>query len=328
MPYLMLLLLLLGALIGAQEPVPSSSTPQEATPAAAPEVVHVGMMVTRIDDLDMVDGSFVTTFWAWAKGRIQPLTWEADFELPEAREVAFSNAMDRQKDDLRSHIIKCQATIAKEWELDDFPFDRQRLRIRIESTDRTADALRLEPDLANTNVHPSIRAAGYYPVGITAVTGISRYDSNFGELDAASDALSYSYVDFVVELAHDGHKIFFKLFIATYAAFIVSFLTVLLAPDRLDAKLALVLTSFFAVIGNQYILDSMVHSQGGFNLIDKVQAATFLYAVITSAACVLSARFAGTAGEAAYIVRERWFMVGLSALYIAFNVVVVMQTGS
>jgi hypothetical protein len=312
----MLLLLLLLQSIAAETPAP---VPEPASPTP----VTVGMFVTRIDDLDMVANAFDTTFWMWCKTSAPEFTIEGDVELPGGRSTEFSNLTQQEADGLRSQAVKCKASIAKDWNLANYPFDRQQLTIRIEATERTVDQIAFVPDLANTKVLPDIALEGYHARGITATTGATTYDSDFGELVASGDVRTYPWVDFHVDLVHDGMKVFVKLFIATYAAFVVALLTVLLKPEDIDAKLALVLTSFFAVIGNQYILDSTVHSSGGFNLIDKIQASTFAFAVLASALCVVAARFAEHPRRDHYIISERILMAGFSLGYIVFNVVIV-----
>lgn len=288
-----------------------------------PTPVNVGLYVTRVDDLDMAANTFNATFWLWCKTAAPEFTIEGDLELPGGREIEFSNLSQQEEGGVRSQAVKCRATVAKDWDLTDFPFDRQQLTIRVEATERTADQIRLLPDLPNSKALPDIALKGYRVTGITASTGATTYDSDFGELTAGGASRTYPWVDFHIVMAHDGMKVFVKLFVATYAAFLVALLTALLKPEDIDAKLALVLTSFFAVIGNQYILDSMVDSTAGFNLIDKIQVSTLIFAVLAATLCVVAPRFAERPLRARYLLVERILMGASAAVYIVFNIAIV-----
>ena len=113
---------------------------RDASPAD-PGGRTVGIYITSLRDFDVADRSFGADFWLWSvhPPGTDPL---GGMEFVNAKEVdiRLDRASGRSEGDWSRE--KARATVLHDWNLSDFPFDRQALEIELRLDDPSALAYR------------------------------------------------------------------------------------------------------------------------------------------------------------------------------------------
>jgi hypothetical protein len=89
-------------------------------------------------------------------------------------------------------------------------------------------------------------------------------------------------------LKRNAWGLFFKLFMGMYIAFLISSVSFLVAPERVEPRFALPVGGLFAAVGNKYIIDSLLPESSQFTLVDALHSVTFVFIFIKVAFAALS----------------------------------------
>jgi len=158
-----LLVVLLGMLA-----IPLSS-PDAARSQEKPKDVKVGLFITNLFDLDFSARDVEATFWVWFNHADAEFDAQKGVEVVNARSA---NQLQYFRSDAEEATIwesaKYSAILNETWTLVHYPFDRQKIKIVIESTDRDARAVRFVPDLEQTDLSDDLSLAGWSIEGISA----------------------------------------------------------------------------------------------------------------------------------------------------------------
>lgn len=273
LPLARLLLVLIG-LVGPAHAAETATAP-------GPREVTVGVYVASLHGLDFARETFRTTFWLWATHddpAFQPAT---DLEVVNAQTIQVEKQYREALPNGRfTDMIKVQAVLNQRWDVQDYPFDRQRPSIVVESVGADAARLRLVPDTRNSLVEPSLQITGWAK-GVLALDATEfLYRTNFGIEDAGHTA--YSRLTASVAIERHGVRIFFTAFVGFFVAAALMLLvsgtgaveTVRRAVG-LRPRLGLATAAVFASVGNKYVLDASLPFGGSFSLADVIELATF-----------------------------------------------------
>ncbi len=279
---------------------------QGISAAAVKDTIKIGVFFESIYDLDFAGYSYATNFWMWSvvqgdvngDGKID----EADslasldrinlIEISNAKEYAFSHQTTSK---VISHGATywwaaqfCKATIYENWNLANYPFDKQKLLLKFESSsyDTTQAIMLHEQD--SLTFKKDINLIGWKilrsRIGAKTVT----YNSDFGDPNGNGQS-SYSRVVFAIELERlEADEYFFKLCLGVFVAFLVSVIVFAISPSSMDSRFGLGIGALFAVAANKYVVDANIPQSATNCLVDKIHELTFVYILITLIASVVS----------------------------------------
>ena len=169
------LALLLGC-CGPLQAAPAQPVPQ-LQPPTAPRVVEMGIYVTNIYDLNLAASTYKISFWLWFKSNDEKYEPEKAIDIVGGKDIKVeATATQRLADGTYYRSAKYSATINQMWDVRFYPFDREELKIVIESTIEEVSSLIFVADEKNSGVDPHIVLPGWvFSGGILFFAILSRF---------------------------------------------------------------------------------------------------------------------------------------------------------
>ncbi len=239
----------------------------------APKKVTLGIYMMGITKLDFVKKTYKVSAYVWWLHQISNYKPENSVEIINAEHYDYDKPVtDKVGDYIRvqTHI---HGTIDNDWDLSNYPFDRQTIHIKFEDSLFDETGLRFEPDLANSGVHPGLKIDGWQVSNFKMSLNAHRYHTNFG--NPATQESSFSQVDVSLDLKREGWSIFISSFIGFFVGFLLTIGGYFISIENLIARNNLLIGSIFSTIGNKYYLENNVANSTTFSLTDAVEDSTF-----------------------------------------------------
>lgn len=272
---------------------------------AKPNEAKIGVYVTSIDGFQNFSRNFFNiSFYIWWIGGgkdYQPLlsteiTNAQSFDSQFAEKAIFSKTHGAD--------ARVYAKINKTWDAVHFPFDTQTLDIILEDVKHDRDELILQPDTRNSGILPSLPLPGWKIESFKLVPGVTTYTTNFGEQDQPPYS-QYSNVKIKIQIKRDGWRLFIFAFAGTFLGFICCNLIYFIKTDNLGTRLGLALGAIFLIIGNMYVLSTMLPISSAFTLSDAIQIATYLIFIIVVIESILVAYLKNNSFDGAALITNR-----------------------
>ncbi|HKR05826.1 MAG TPA: hypothetical protein VJY62_14420 [Bacteroidia bacterium] len=251
-----------------------------------PDTVSVGIYVTSVHDVDFRQKEYSINLWLWLKYKRREFDFMKNLEVPMAKTFEKSYATLDTLEDGRIYILmKLQCVMKGTWKINDFPFDRQRLRFAIENSMYDANELVFSIDTMGKHYGKYFLMA-WEKDSFNIRTEIKEYETSFGDPALDKPHSEYSSYKVTIVVHRESWELFFKLFLGMYISFLISFVCFYIHPDNMDSRLALSVGSLFAVIGNKYIIDSTLPESNTFTLVDTLHGITLFYIFLVIASSV------------------------------------------
>lgn len=255
----------------------------------AQDTCQIGIFITDIYDLNLSEKSFTAKFWIWGLYKNDSLKILENMELIEAKEFEFMLATVEKRDSINYAAQKARATFKKDWNIANFPFDKQKLSILVESGDADHSSLVFTVDKKHSNFDsPNIKIEGWKIIDFKTEAGYRSYQTNYGDPNL-SDISKYSTFTASITLKRESWGLFFKLFTGLYVAFAISLLPYFMGPENAE-RFGLLVGSLFAAVANKYVVDSILPDTNDYTLVDKIHVITFLYNLISLIMTVVAYR--------------------------------------
>jgi hypothetical protein len=269
---------------------------------AQPDTVSVGAYVISVHDINFRDKQYTMRFWLWFVYDNPDFDFSTQLDIPNAKSIDTPEIILDSLNGKAWAIMKMKATMKESWNVLDFPFDRQHLKVQIENTLFDDQSLVFKPD----------------------VNG-STFDKNEA-IDPAPERSLQNFSSFLIEMdiQRNAWGLFMKIFIGMYIAFLIAIISFTIHPSEFEPRFGLPVGGLFATVGNKYIIDSILPESSSFTLVDSLHTITFLgiFATLVVSAIALQESDKGNK-EAA----ERINKLGLKLVigfYILFNLIMVV----
>ncbi|HEY9262570.1 hypothetical protein [Chitinophaga sp.] len=271
-------LLLLTGFILSVTPALSGQTP--------PDTVKTGIYVTSIHDIDFKQSEYTINLWLWLTYQNKAFDFLQNLEIPQAK--SFSKSFSTI-DTSNGHVyllMKLQCVMKDSWRINNFPFDKQRLRFSIENSQFDSKSMVFVTDSLGKQYDPRFTLRGWNIDSFKMSTGTKAYETAFGDTSLATPHTEYSSFTVRIGISRDAGQLFWKMFLGMYVSFLIAYICFYIHPDNIDSRFGLGVGSLFAAIGNKYIIDSSLPDSTTFTLVDTLHGITlfFIFAVITSSA--------------------------------------------
>lgn len=158
--FMIVLFLLILFMVPSVPAFGSDTGPSDALPVP----VKMGVFVMSIYDLSLVDKSFNTVFWVWfVFPKDSPIRYMPEETVGVMGAKSFERLFDfdEVKGSQRWATAKFNAVIIHDWEMDDFPFDRQLLTIELEEAELDATNVIFVPDKKNSGIDTKVKIPGW-----------------------------------------------------------------------------------------------------------------------------------------------------------------------
>ncbi|MBD1393050.1 ligand-gated ion channel [Mucilaginibacter glaciei] len=250
----------------------------------APDTVTTGVYITSIHDINFKDKEYNVNMWLWLKYKNKKFDFLHNLEVPQAKSVTTSFSTVDSSDNKIYLLMKLQCVMKDSWAIDNFPFDRQKLRFSIENSQFDSKSLVFKADTLGKNFDPRFTLRGWNIDSLDISTGIKTYETGFGDASLAKPHTEYSNFKVRLQIDRDAMGLFWKMFLGMYVAFLISYMCFYIHTDSIDSRFGLSVGALFAVIGNKYIIDSALPESTTFTLVDTLHGTTLLF-ILTVIIC-------------------------------------------
>ncbi|MFN8289687.1 MAG: hypothetical protein U0U70_05500 [Chitinophagaceae bacterium] len=291
----------------------------------APEKVSVGIYITSIHDIDFRQKEYTISFWLWFKYKNKAFDFEHNLEIPNAKTVTQSYITTDTSGGRVYMQMKIQCVMKDSWQINNFPFDHQRLRLFIENSQYDSRSLVFVADTVGANFDPRFTLSGWNIDSCVIATGIKKYETAFGDTSFKKPHTEYSNFRVRVVINRSASGLFWKMFLGMYIAFLIAYVCFFIHADILDARFGLSVGALFAVVGNKYIIDSSLPESTSFTLVDTLHGLTLfsILAVIVENAWAL--RLVKQGKHKASVKLDMYFGNALLAFYTLVNIYFIWQ---
>lgn len=254
---------------------------EETVPA---DTVKMGVYVFSVYDLNFPGNKVNIDFYIWYNAKKDSLNLLQYFELVNSTEFNKSAETDEKRGDIVYQTVRINSRIKKEWDVGNFPFDRQKIEIMIEDYDKDNTKLVFIPDTIASRIDKDVHLEGWVikDFGIKAIDHV--YETNYGDPDIPLNEYSaYSRVIIYFTIEREGKGLFFKLFVGLFISVLISLLTFFVNPLDLDPRFGLSVGAIFAAIASQYVITSALPQNERLTLVDVLHDISFIFIFI----CIL-----------------------------------------
>lgn len=277
LPRIIILLFLLtcSAIAPAQDTVvPTDSNLVEADGPVVKDTVKVGVYITSIYSLGFAENDFGIDFWVWFVHKNPDVDPKETMEIFNSESQTFEYGTNESKGNYMWSVQKCRAMIKKNWEISRFPLDDQTLDVILEETDSDTSELVYVADIENSKIDPSVDLNGWTVTEFSLDPSVKTYSTTYGDPTLKGES-SYARMVFTTKVTRDSKRIFLKLFLGLYVAFLIALAVFFLDGSEIGARTSLAVGALFAAVGNKYIVDSSLPDHTSFTIVDKIHNLTF-----------------------------------------------------
>ncbi|MGP3698308.1 hypothetical protein [Rhodobacter sp. NSM] len=277
---------------------------------AEPMEQQVGVFLTGVAGFNAGAGSVELEGYLWSRGT-------AGFNAANSLELLgrgvqlepFTSAV--LPDGTVYQAVRFSGQFPQRFDMTDYPFDRQTLRLMIESS-VDAERVRLDPDRQDTRIADFVSLPGW-EFGVPQLeSGLIRYDTRFGyrESDPA-----FSRIVLSVEVSRQRSALLVERFVGFLMALMLTGLIHFLPVTELGMRIGLTSAAVFSAVGNRYGVEDMLGFDESFGLVDQITVLTFAAILVAVGSSLHLSRVAARIGpEAARVEANRWAAIVLPAV--------------
>ncbi len=241
---------------------------------AQPDEVKAGVYIISVHDINFRDKEYTLRFWMWFVYDNPEFDFTKQLDLPNAKDIEIQEAIYDSLDGKTWVIMKMKCTMKNSWNVHDFPFDQQRLKMHIENTLFDKRSLVFVPDTEGSSFDPEEAIDGWNITDFKVAESSNDYITGFG--DQSNKNQNFSSFDVFISLERSAWGLFFKIFLGMYIAFMIATISFTPHPSEMEPRFGLPVGGLFAAVGNKYIIDSLLPESSAFTLVDTLHALTFI----------------------------------------------------
>jgi len=291
------------------------------------DTVRIGAYVISVYNLDFPGNRVNVDFYIWYNTLKDSLNLIDNFEIINAIEANKSHETNEKRGDEYYQNFRVNSVIKKNWDISNFPFDRQNIEIEIEDYDKDITKLAFIPDSASSKVDKDVTIGGWKITGYTIRTEDHVYETSYGDPQIAQgDYSSYSRVILNIAIERDGNGLFFKLFLGLFISVLISLLTFFIDPTDLDPRFGLSVGAIFAAIASQYVITSALPQNDSITLVDVLHDISFIFIFICIAGSVVALHLKKQGKIALHKKMDRWAFAVLGLSYISLVTYFVLKS--
>jgi len=254
-----------------------------------PDTVDIGAYVLSVHDINFRDKEYTMRFWLWMLYDKEGLNPIVQTEIPNAKTLEHPDILEYDKDNKKWIIMKMKAIMKQAWKVNDYPFDKQELKIRVENTEFENQDLIFRADTNGSAYDPELAVDGWTITNFKVNTESHDYLTTFGDIQLPDQVTKYSTFNIYMTLERNAWGLFLKIFVGMYIGFLISGVSFLIHPNDVEARFALPVGGLFSAVGNKYIIDSILPESSSFSLVDSLHSFTFfiIFIIVLSSSYVL-----------------------------------------
>jgi len=256
---------------------------------AQPDTVKAGAYVISIHDINFHEKEYTARFWLWFLYSNPDFDFSNQLDIPHAKTIDPPEIIYDSLNGKAWVIMKMKCTMKKNWDVRDFPFDEQHLKVQIENTLFDRNSLTFKPDTLGSNFDKKEAIDGWRITNFKVTEGDNDYETGFG--DPKSNLQYFSALKIEMNIEREAWGLFMKIFVGMYIAFLIAIISFTPKPSELEPRFGLPVGGLFAAVGNKYIIDSILPESSDFTLVDTLHALTYLAIFATLLVSAIALKF-------------------------------------
>lgn len=248
-----------------------------------PAAVKMGFLVTSLSRINPADGSFDISAFAWTIDPGKTLDPATQIQILARRAQVEAIQQVPLADGATFTGLRLEATVDQAFDLRDFPFDRQTLRVNVE-TEVPAERLRFVADEEDSRLADYLVTQGWNVTGLRFEERVIHYGTQFGVWSAPD----FSRLTLLVDIERQRSALVIEKFIGYTMALLVTALIFLVPTDQIGVRIGMATTAVFAAVGNRYGLDTLTGAETVFGLVEQLSLIVFIAIFAAIAATLLT----------------------------------------
>lgn len=256
---------------------------------AQPDTVEVGAYMMSVHDINFHDKEYTARFWLWFLYKNKEFDFVKQLDITNAKSMDEPQLLEDSLQGKKYSMLKMKCTMKENWNVQDFPFDQQHLKIQIENTLYDKSGLVFKPDIKGSKFDSDETLAGWDIRNFQVSVVDNAYETGFGDDRPEKSNQVFSAFLIEMDIARNAWGLFLKIFVGMYIAFLIAMVSFAPHPGELEPRFGLPVGGLFAAVGNKYIIDSVLPESTTFTLVDSLHAITFftIFAIlVVSAVCL------------------------------------------
>ena len=246
------------------------------TAHAQTDSVKVGAYVISVHDINFHEKEYTSRFWLWFLYNNANFDFSKQLDIPNAKSIDPPQIISDSLNGKAWVMMKMKATMKENWNVQDFPFDRQHLKIQIENTVFDNNSMVFVPDTLGSHFDKDEAIDGWTIRNFKVSVTTNDYETGFGDSRPGKNLQYFSAFLIEMDINRDALGLFMKIFIGMYIAFLIALISLAPQPTELEPRFGLPVGGLFAAVGNKYIIDSLLPQSSTFTLVDTLHTITFL----------------------------------------------------
>jgi len=288
-PLALTALLVLGFGVPLDASSVTATQPKQAkltNQAASPEIVEVGVWPTVIYNLDVHSDTYYMTAYVWFlwKGPIDPsesVEFVNNVESWGFTKVKTYKKPELLKDGNYYQCLRIEGRFFQPFSMLRFPLERHTVSMTIEDNTDPADKLQYKFDQRNSGVDESVNMSGWEIGGWKGTNYIHHYKSNMGDTNVGHHSADYGAVKFEVDFTRHLSFFLWKMLLPVLIILLATWAALLLPPEKLEPRVAMVGTALITTIFLQQGYASSLPEVEYLVLMDKIYVVVYLLIVIS-----------------------------------------------
>jgi hypothetical protein len=254
--------------------------------------VKIGAYVTDLYDFDISEGTYSVDFWFWTLYQNTDFDFENHTEVMKSSDIKFEGNFYDTFPGQKFFSAKIKTKVRHNWDLRNYPFDKQTLKLSIESAEDDYTKMRfiLDKDASKLSEYLPASLREWKILGSRFFAGKKSYQTGYGNPTLKGKSV-FSTFNFEIDIERKSSMlILFKLITGLLVAFVIAACTFLIKPTHTDPRFGLCVGALFASIGNKYIVESAVPSTNQNTMLDMLHNLTFVFLFLIVLTSVTSLR--------------------------------------
>jgi len=226
---------------------------------ARPIKVYASTFLHDVWNFDVKTGTYDVDFEIWFKwrGRIDAENEGFDFEVMNGVINSVEPASSEKSATLTCVNYRVRATLRDNFPLQNYPFDRQVVRIVVEHRGLKSQDLQFLPDhefgdnarnLRQQAIEPALTIEDWVISDVRQGSYEHRYPSDFGSIARAGEGVTYSRYTFEVELRRIVLPYVIKFSVPLVIIVLMAFVCFFIHPSQFDAKVVIAITALLSSV--------------------------------------------------------------------------------
>lgn len=242
---------------------------------AQPDTVRVGAYVMSVHNINFHEKEYTARFWLWFVFKNPAFDFVKQLDIPNAKTIDPPELLEDSLEGKKWSMMKMKSMMKENWNVQNFPFDKQHLQIQIENSLFDKKNLIFKPDLKGSKFDSDETLAGWSIRNFKVDTTSNFYETGFGDNRPGKDNQTFSAFMISMDIERNALGLFMKIFIGMYISFLIAMLSFTIKPWELEPRFGLPVGGLFAAVGNKYIIDSILPESSTFTLVDTLHSLTF-----------------------------------------------------